>query len=285
MKKKVIFIGNRYGVLSVLLEKQNEFDCDIWALEGSYLNKELDNQQLNYKSFGLKDKKKFIQYLTETEFDLLISNGCPFILPISSLHKNGRLFINIHPTFLPFLKGKTAINGVFYNEMNFFGATVHFMDDGIDTGRVINQEKIEVTDDLDLGLLYYLSFKLEQDAFVKALKLLKDSGYTYEGFLQKGEGSYFNRDEQMMTVNFAVDSTKNILKAIRSFGITGQGVTTVLKGKPLVIYDAAPITNTYLLNAFSNEPAGAVVLEYDRCILAKAYDGLIKIKRFEPSHV
>ena len=49
--------------------------------------------------------------------------------------------------------------------MSFFGASMHFMDDGIDTGKIIYQEKVDLTEDINLSMLYYMSFRLERDVF------------------------------------------------------------------------------------------------------------------------
>ena len=140
---RVLFIGNRFNVLFELLNsfKEEVSIVKIFVLENSHLETELKKCDCKYSVFSLNDKDHLIKKIKTLNFDILISNGCPFILPVSKITRNNQKFINIHPTYLPFLKGKTPLNGVFYNNMSFFGASMHFMDDGIDTGKIIYQKK------------------------------------------------------------------------------------------------------------------------------------------------
>lgn len=284
MKKKILFIGNRYNVLSVLLDDELGRDCEILALENSYLAEELQKRQFSFSTFSADSKKQTISRIKYTEFDILISNGCPFILPVSELKKKGQLFINIHPTFLPFLKGKTPINGVLFNEMKFLGATAHYMDDGIDTGKIIYQKKIELTDDLDLGLIYYLSFELEREVFAELLHLLKKSDFDFPGFAQDVAGSCFNRVASMMQVDFTAETDGAIIKKIRAFGIKGQGVRSTVNNELIVIYDAELITSNYIKDKFNQCAPGEILLIYDGKMLVKTKDSIIKIKVFERFH-
>jgi methionyl-tRNA formyltransferase len=86
------------------------------------------------------------------------------------MKKSHQIFINIHPSLLPDLKGKHPINGAILFDRKH-GVTCHHMDDGIDTGSVIANIEIPITDDLDLGLLYQLSFIAEGEVFEKAHSL------------------------------------------------------------------------------------------------------------------
>jgi phosphoribosylglycinamide formyltransferase 1 len=62
----------------------------------------------------------------------------------------GRI-VNIHPSLLPAFPGKDAIRRAFFHPVKVSGVTVHFVDEGLDTGPIIAQEpvKIEETDTLD----------------------------------------------------------------------------------------------------------------------------------------
>lgn len=60
---------------------------------------------------ALNGKRQFFAVLRTLDWDLLISNGCPYILPASEFQKEGRVLVNIHPSLVPDLRGKSPING------------------------------------------------------------------------------------------------------------------------------------------------------------------------------
>tara|TARA_B100000787_G_scaffold137192_1_gene106057 strand:- start:643 stop:1482 length:840 start_codon:yes stop_codon:yes gene_type:complete len=277
---KVLFIGNRSNVLQELLKKVDKLE--ILALKDSYLEAYCINNSINYLSFVFKDKDFVIKKVTDIDYDILVSNGCPFILPIVN-----RLMLNIHPTYLPYLKGKSPINGVIYNSYKFFGATIHLIDSGVDTGKIIFRKKIELTDDIDLGLVYYLSFELEKEVFMKGWCILNELNFKADLISNQDneEGSVFNRSESKRVISFKTMSANDIHRVIRAFGIYSQGA--LLKDNLIVndkiidkIYESEVIVNSFLNNKFKNEIPGSVVLKYDNKFLIKCLNGLIKIKSF-----
>ncbi|RZA02797.1 MAG: hypothetical protein EOP47_05580 [Sphingobacteriaceae bacterium] len=280
-KKKVFFIASRFGCLEELL-KHNSFEIiELWVLQDSALHSRLINESVPYQLFNLGDKKKILSRIAESNFDILFSNGCPFILPVSSIKKPHQLFINTHPTMLPYLKGKTGINGVLYHKMKYFGATTHFMDDGIDTGKIIAQKKAKVSPDLDIGLVYFISFQLEKDCFTHALNLLVKTNYQIRGKKQVGEGSYFNRTEDLLTIDITKHTTEEILLKIQSFGLQTQGAKCQIDNKTYLIFDAEKISNNYLLDNFLSAKPGEILLQYDAKFLLKTLNGIIKVKNYK----
>lgn len=284
MKKKILYIGNRANALNVILSDNDLKVFKVFALKDSYLEKETCSHNIETEVFTLSEKDEVLKKIQQLSFDILISNGCPFILPVSKIKKDNQLFINVHPTYLPFLKGKTGINGVFYNEMSFFGATVHYIDDGIDTGNIIWQEKENLTQDIDLGLLYFLSFELEKRATDYAFRLLKEKNWNYAGIIQNEQGTTFNRDEKMKVVDFTVMKNSEILRIIKSFGIVNQGAVSSIENKTIYIYEAEEIFNPLLLSLFSKNVIGSIVLHYDNKLIIKTIDGLIKLKSYDWSY-
>lgn len=277
---RIVFIGSRFNVLEKLLASDKQLIIKIYSLEKSFLSEILDQKKIEYTNFTSKNKKLVLNELLKLEFDILISNGCPIIFPVNQFKKK-QLFINVHPTYLPELQGKTPLNGVFYNEHDYYGATMHYIDSGIDTGDIIYQEKKPLTPDIDLGLLYFLAMGLEGTVFEKGWKLLKESDFEYIGKKQKGVSSYFNRTKELQQIDIQKTNMKSLLRTIKSFGIKGQGALATIKGSAYKIYDAEEIINEELLSKFKDQSAGSVLREYDDKILIKTKDGILKINRFE----
>ena len=55
--------------------------------------------------------------------------------------------VNIHPSLLPKYRGKDALGQALQAKDKILGITVHFVDDGLDTGKIIDQVKFEIIDD------------------------------------------------------------------------------------------------------------------------------------------
>ncbi len=281
--KSVVFIGNRPNVYRSLQKLGSKIQIvKAYALADSPLQQEWKKEPASFQEFfQFKERQHVLQNISNLEFDILISNGCPFIIPVSSIKKPHQLFLNIHPTPLPFLKGKTPINGYFYNQMKFFGVTVHEMNDGIDTGPIVHQRTEPLTEDIDLGLLYNLVFEMEGSTFLQAWKMLEEKDFQFESQIQKQEGSIFNRTPEMQNIDLQKDTTEIILRKIRSFGISSQGIHCVIEDSGYSIWEADLIFNTYVLQKFASESAGKIVLFYQDYFLLKTIDGLIKVKRFK----
>lgn len=279
--KKTIFIGNRINVFKELLNRSDSYSLvKVYAYKNSLLEQYLiESNFYNYQAFGIDAKIKVIEEINNSNFDILVSNGCPLILPISEMCKSKRIFVNVHPSYLPYLKGKTPINGIMWNDMSFFGATMHYMNDNIDEGNIIHQKKIDFTPDLDLGLLYFLSFYLEGEVFAEGLKILEQNNFNYKGIKQK-KGTFFYRREEQKQINITNMKTEEISKRIKCFGIKTQGVIIILTKMNLKVYDAEIISNPFLLSLYKNRNAGEILLDYEGKLLLKTIDGIIKITRW-----
>ena len=279
-KKRVLFIGNRSKVLESLLTMSGMKTVAILAQKDSYLERFLISSSLQYDVISARDCDVAFLKIRQTEFDILISNGCPLILPISRLKRPSQLYINIHPSLLPNLKGKHPINGALLKRFARTGATMHYMDDGVDTGNIICQEKLELTDDIDLDLLYHLLFNLEAIVFEKGINLLQENGYDYPGEPQSDIESYYSRNKEDMIIDFTTMLCDEILARVRAFGIKSQGTQCLIDGRTCQVYQASRITNPYLHRIYSEHVAGTVLLRYSNKFIVKAIDGIIKIEDY-----
>jgi methionyl-tRNA formyltransferase len=284
---KTVFLGSRLSALRDLHRYEQLDLLKLYFHDGGGLHRKLDSISLPASTqvdlFSDKCKARVVAELEDMEFDLLISNGYPFILPVSKIKKPAQVFVNVHPTLLPDLKGKTPLNGVFFTKRSQIGATMHHMDDGIDSGRIIAQAAVDLTPDIDQGLVYAISFALESEAFKAGMDKLMHSGLQYAGEPQVASGSYFNRSRELQTIDVMADDSDIILRKIRSFGIKGQGSFLSIEGRDYTVYSAEMISNPYLLATYGKGEPGTIALEYDGKILLRTKDGLVKLTDYEAS--
>lgn len=268
---KYLYIGNRFYILKAMLEVAID-PVLILAANGSYLEKELLKANLNFTAFH--NKVELIDIIKATEFDLLISSGCPYILPVSNISKDHQIFINIHPSYLPDLRGPNPINGaMIYGD--YAGATCHIMDDGIDTGPIISRVKIPVTEDTDLGLLYQLSFLAEKEAFLNAIErnFKPDETLTKT----KANHAYYKKSENDSFFSIQEDIHK-IQRRIKAFGIASQGAHFIFDKAIFKVFDAQIIKNPYLVSKIDDYQEHEIVFIYDDNIVVKKQQAFLKLK-------
>lgn len=92
---------------------------------------------------------KLLEALLEREIDLVVLAGYLVVVPPCVIRKFENRIINIHPSLIPSFCG-TGCYGLHVHEMalergvKVSGATVHFVDEGTDTGPIILQKPVKV---------------------------------------------------------------------------------------------------------------------------------------------
>lgn len=84
--------------------------------------------------------------LAQHEFDYLLLLGYMRILPKSVVNKYNKKIINIHPSLLPAFPGLNAQKQAFDYGVKISGCTMHYVDEGVDTGKIISQMAIDISD-------------------------------------------------------------------------------------------------------------------------------------------
>ncbi|RFC44352.1 MAG: methionyl-tRNA formyltransferase [Verrucomicrobia bacterium] len=250
----------------------------VFAVEGSPLHRELKGEEHSVIEAGRH--KKFLDELDELDFDLLVSNGCPVIFPVSRLQKPHQLFLNVHPSLLPDFRGFHPANGALLKGAKETGATLHEMVDRVDRGAVVHQERFPITPDLDLGLLYHLLFTAEARAFVRGMQKIFQAEFKCIGEPQGEVFSHYRRSQEDMSVDFEGMGNAEILRRVRAFGITSQGVRCQLEGRLFTLFEARALCNPLLLDLYSDGAPGTVVLEYGAAMVVRSREGLIQVSKF-----
>lgn len=273
MNQRLVFVGNRRFVLEEIIHK----GCDLALaviVRGSHLERDY-HAGLLPSSLDIRfvaSKKELIDILREASpFDVLVSNGCPYILPISQLPK--AKYINIHPSLLPDLRGVDPVIGSILFERDA-GATCHVMDEGIDTGDIISQVSIPYTKDLDVTTLYQLSFIAEREAF--SLALSKD----FSGGVSQGgeEGAiYFSRRTEDSEFSFT-EPVDVIFRKIRAFNNKSIGCRFYIEGRTYRVFGAERMVNPYLRHHVCAYDPGVVVFSYEGSIVFRIGDDVIRFK-------
>ncbi len=110
---------------------------------------ELDDTILEARARRESHEVSIMQALSEHDIEAVILSGYMRILsPLFIREWEGRL-LNIHPSLLPKYPGAHAHRDALADGAKVTGCTVHFVDEGVDTGQILAQEQLDIlpTDD------------------------------------------------------------------------------------------------------------------------------------------
>ncbi|WML42182.1 phosphoribosylglycinamide formyltransferase [Neobacillus sp. OS1-2] len=99
--------------------------------------------------FSAKDYSSKAEYETEIaarlkDVDFIVLAGYMRLIGPTLLKEFEGRIVNIHPSLLPAFPGKDAIGQALTAKANWTGVTIHFVDEGMDTGPIIVQERIRI---------------------------------------------------------------------------------------------------------------------------------------------
>ncbi len=149
MKKIVVFASGSGSNFQNIVEKSKENNYEVSLLFCDRKNaKVIDrakNLSIPFKYLSIiKEKenfnKKMLAMLDEQKPDLIVLAGYMKLLGKTIVDKWENKIINIHPSLLPKFPGAHAIEQAFDNKEKEFGITIHFVDENMDTGKIIFQK-------------------------------------------------------------------------------------------------------------------------------------------------
>ena len=85
--------------------------------------------------------------MQELEIEFIVLAGYMRLIGPTLLQAYSHRMVNIHPSLLPAFPGKDAIGQAFEANVKITGVTIHFVDEGMDTGPIIAQSAVPVLDD------------------------------------------------------------------------------------------------------------------------------------------
>jgi phosphoribosylglycinamide formyltransferase-1 len=126
-------------------------------------------------------ENRYIEVLEEHGVEVVALAGFMRILHDDFLTRFAGRIINIHPSLLPSFPGLDAQGQAFQYGARWTGATVHFVDAGVDTGPVILQAAVPVMDDDTRDTLAGRILEEEHRIYPEALQLIAEDRIRIEG--------------------------------------------------------------------------------------------------------
>lgn len=186
MKKKsiAVFISGRGSNFRAIYEEieRGNINGEIVAL----ISDNPDAQGLRYgREKGIEDRvfqwtrgvprDRFFQgimdYLDQRGIDLIVLAGFMLVISKNIIERYRNRIVNIHPALLPSFPGEEAQRKAFEYGVKYSGCTVHFVDEGVDTGPIIQQRVVPVFDDDNAEILAARILEQEHQLFPEVVRL------------------------------------------------------------------------------------------------------------------
>ena len=125
--------------------------------------------------------KKIIELLEEEKIDLVVLAGYMFLVSPILVRKFKNRILNIHPALLPSFKGTHGIKDAYEYGVKATGVTVHFVDEGLDSGPIIIQRAVDISQDESMEELEEKIHRVEHEIYPLAVKYFCEDRLKIEG--------------------------------------------------------------------------------------------------------
>jgi len=125
--------------------------------------------------------RALIAELCEAQVDLVCLAGYMRILSGNLIKTFAGRILNIHPSLLPAFPGLDAQHQALEHGVKFSGCTVHFVDEGVDSGPILRQAIVPVLDEDTTESLAGRILKEEHRVYPEAIALVLSGKYRIEG--------------------------------------------------------------------------------------------------------
>ena len=241
-------------------------------------DKTLENYSKKYKVdyFILKNvnDEESLKKIASYDCDVLVSMSFNQIFKRKIIELTNNGIINCHAGKLPFYRGRNILNWVLINDEKEFGITVHFVDEGIDTGDIILQEVFPIAETDTYATLLEVAFEDCARLIYEGIKKIQTENYSV---LKQSEihpiGMYCGRrGEGDERINWN-DNSRNIYNFIRAICKPGPKATSMY-GDELISINAS----SFIAQApnYIGKP-GQILSKTQTGYLVKTKDSFIEI--------
>jgi len=170
--------GKINGEIVLVISDNPEAEGLLYARESGIPHMEFSQSEGESRS---RYFERIILQLEERAVDLICLAGFMKVLSPNIVRRYRNRILNIHPALLPSFPGENAQGQAVEYGVKISGCTVHFVDEGVDTGPIILQEAVAVLDgDTERDLSERILEK-EHVIYPLAVKLFCDDTVAVEG--------------------------------------------------------------------------------------------------------
>lgn len=223
------------------------------------------------------NSREFVDRVKRYEVDLFVSMSFNQIFKAEMINLPRYKTINCHAGKLPFYRGRNILNWALINDEKEFGITVHYVDEGIDTGDIILQETYLITDEDDYNTLLTRAYGGCADVLYRAIKMIQNN--EVRPIKQKDIDSIGMYCGMRISGDEVIDwnqTSREIFNFIRALCVPGPQATSWIGRDKICINKARMIPEAC---AYKNI-VGQVVGKTEEGILIKTGDTILEILEY-----
>jgi len=153
------------------------FICVRFDTNDEKLKNYCDTYGIHYLKNKDINSLEFINNVSKYDCDIFVSMSFNQIFKSEIINLPKNKIINCHAGKLPFYRGRNVLNWALINDEKEFGITVHFVDEGIDTGDIILQNTYPITDGDDYSTLLEVAYEECANTLYSAIISFKDNSF------------------------------------------------------------------------------------------------------------
>lgn len=220
---------------------------------------------------------EFLGRIAKYEVDLFVSMSFNQIFRAEAINYPPLKTINCHAGKLPFYRGRNILNWALINDEKDFGITVHYVDEGIDTGDIILQKTYPITDEDDYSTLLNTAYAGCADVLYEAIKAIQAG--TVQRISQDSidpVGMYCGmRGPGDEIINWNAGS-REIFNFVRAICRPGPMATSMLNGKEIKINRVREVKGAH---RYINTP-GQILGKTEGGFYVKTGDSFIEVTEY-----
>ena len=247
-----------------------------------------DTQDLTLKQYCKKynidyiknvnvNSAEFIEELSKYQCDLFVSMSFNQIFKNEIINLTSYKIINCHAGKLPFYRGRNILNWALINDESEFGITVHYVDEGIDTGDIILQDVHPIDNTDDYSTLLTRSYNACASILYRAVCLFKNGSVAGKKQEDIHPTGFYCSQRKIGDENINwKDGSRNIFNFIRSICSPGPMARAFINGVEVKINKAEMVTGAVTYKCIE----GAILNIDETGFIVKTKDSFIKITEY-----
>lgn len=261
-----------------LLNDSSEFSimfvCARFENPDSILRQKAELNQIDFLVNRNVNCPDFIDQISRYECDIFVSMSFNQILR-PSLYEMPQLgTINCHAGKLPFYRGRNILNWALINDEIEFGITVHYVDDGVDTGDIILQKTYPITDEDNYSSLLHVAYQECPSVLFEAIKLIALGNHTStpQNLIHPVGTVFSQRIPGDELINWS-SSSREVFNFVRALSVPGPAAQAILNNQIIYIDRVAYIENAPCYKCIP----GAILAKDTQGFLVKTGNSFIRL--------
>jgi methionyl-tRNA formyltransferase len=256
------------------------FICARYDTQDQVLRAKASHYGIPFVAHSNINSGEFIDFLLRARCDLFVSMSFNQIFKNQVINIPAYKTINCHAGKLPFYRGRNILNWALINDEKDFGVTVHYVDEGIDTGDIIIQRCYPISDNDDYSTLLNRSYLYCAEILIDAIKAIQEGNV--EAIRQDvlhPIGFYCPQrkpGDEKIGWNL---SSREIFNFVRAISKPGPEARTFIDGVEVRINRVELIPDAPIYKAIP----GAILKKDDDCLLVKTGDSFVKVTQWSSS--